>query len=125
MTAHDPKPERALIAGTLLEARQAKGWSLRQAEKESGVSNGYISQVEKGSVRPSPDVLQKLATAYDVPYRLLMERAGYIKPANENPNADRIPAFVFNAAEVFSQEDWDMAQSFFEQLHNLKRRRSE
>lgn len=125
MTAHDPKPERTLIADTLLDARHAKSWSLRQAEKESGVSNGYISQVEKGTVRPSPDVLQKLASAYDVPYRLLMERAGYIKPANDDPNANRVPAFVFNAAEVFNQEDWDMAQRFFEQLHDLKRRRSE
>lgn len=125
MTAHDPKPERTLIAETLLDGRHAKGWSLRQAEKESGVSNGYISQVEKGTVRPSPAVLQKLAAAYDVPYRLLMERAGYIRPANEIPTADRIPAFVYKAAEVFSEEDWEIAQSFFKQLEDLRRRHSE
>ena len=32
-------------------ARECKGWSLRELEKESGVSNALISQIETGKIK--------------------------------------------------------------------------
>lgn len=119
-----PKPELELIAKTLREARDHKDWSLRDVEAESKVSNSYLAQVEKALVKPSPDVLLKLADAYDIPYHLLMERAGYVRPEDETPNRDKVPAFVFSAAEVFDDDDWEMAQQFFAQLEKVKRLRA-
>lgn len=47
--------------------RQNKGFTLRDAEKISGVSNAYISQVETGHVKkPSLDFIVKLCDAYEV-----------------------------------------------------------
>lgn len=116
-----PKAELQPIARTLHEARTHRGWSLREAEAASGVSNSYLAQVEKALVKPSPDVLLKLANAYGISYRLLMERAGYVKSEDQTPNRDKVPAFIFSAAEVFDEDDWEIAQKFFEQLEKIKR----
>lgn len=61
--------------------REAKGLTLREVEKQTDVSNAYLSQLEKGKVKqPSPLMLHKLATVYGVPYEQLMEKVGYPVP---------------------------------------------
>jgi len=58
--------------------RKGQRLSLRDAEKESGVSNAYISQIEKGNrPPPRPDILKKLSRAYKVTVKELLMRAGY------------------------------------------------
>ena len=55
--------------------------TLRDVERKSGVSNAYLSQLERGRIKqPSPNVLHSLAGCYKVSYGLLMERAGYPVP---------------------------------------------
>jgi HTH-type transcriptional regulator, competence development regulator len=52
----------------LRDARQSLGWSLRDAERVSGVPNAHISQIETGKIRrPGLPVLAKLAAAYGRP----------------------------------------------------------
>jgi transcriptional regulator with XRE-family HTH domain len=55
--------------------RRLRGWNLRQLEKESGVSNAYISQLESGAqTNPTIDIIVKLAGALKTtPSRLLEE----------------------------------------------------
>ena len=54
-------------------------FTLREAEEASGVSNAYLSQLEGGKIaKPSPPFLHKLATAYQINYEALMEKAGYV-----------------------------------------------
>ncbi len=63
--------------------REAKSLTLREVEKQTGISNAYLSQLETGKVKqPSPFNLHKLAQLYDVPYETLMERVGYPVPQN-------------------------------------------
>ena len=46
----------------LKSLREKQRMSLREAEKESGVSNAYIAQIERGDrPAPSPDILRKLS----------------------------------------------------------------
>src|SRR6266581_3227810 len=60
--------------------REVKGKSLRQVEEETGVSNAYLSQLERGvAENPSPHLLHKLAAYYEAPYEALMIAAGYVK----------------------------------------------
>src|SRR5467141_2994764 len=66
----------------LREARQRSGMSLRDVERETGISNGYLSQLESDKIRhPSPHHLRKLADVLGVDYSTLMERAGYALPS--------------------------------------------
>jgi len=67
----------------LRSLRESQRLKLREVEEASGVSNAYLSQLETGKIsRPSPHILHKLASAYNAPYEILMEKAGYItRPA--------------------------------------------
>lgn len=67
------------LASELKQLREIRGYSLRQVEKATGVSNAYLSQLERGdAAKPSPDKLSRLAKFYDVAYEQLMELAGYL-----------------------------------------------
>lgn len=112
------------IGKQLEQARKSLGWSLRQAEQISGVSNGYISQIEHGEAEPSPDILQRLGKAYGIPFDVLMETAGYISKRSE-PRQQKIPAFVFSAAEKMDERDWQAAQAFFQALLAIREQERE
>ena len=47
----------------LREQRQSARLSLRQLSELAGVSNPYLSQIERGLKRPSAEILQQLAWA--------------------------------------------------------------
>jgi transcriptional regulator with XRE-family HTH domain len=54
--------------------------SLRQLADLAGVSNPYLSQVERGLRRPSAEVLQQLARALRISAEQLYVRAGILSP---------------------------------------------
>ncbi|MDB4875597.1 MAG: helix-turn-helix domain protein [Gemmatimonadetes bacterium] len=68
-----------MTLGQLMKDSRARlGLSLRDVERETGISNGHLSLLESGTVqRPSPNLLEKLASLYGVSYSLLMELSGY------------------------------------------------
>jgi transcriptional regulator with XRE-family HTH domain len=69
----------SVFASYLRELRKARGLSLKQVEAEAGVSNAYLSQLERGLRKPPhPDILRRLAKAYEVPVEDLLVSAGYL-----------------------------------------------
>ncbi|MBK9097501.1 MAG: helix-turn-helix transcriptional regulator [bacterium] len=61
--------------------RESKRLTLRDVERETEISNAYLSQLESDKVKqPSPLMLYKLAQLYEVPYETLMEKVGYPIP---------------------------------------------
>ena len=64
----------------LREQRLASRLSLRQLAEQAGVSNPYLSQIERGLRRPSADVLQQIAKALRISAEQLYLRAGIISP---------------------------------------------
>ena len=67
----------------LKEQRLASRLSLRQLADQVGVSNPYLSQIERGLRRPSAEVLQQLAKALRVSAEQLYVRAGIVHPDTE------------------------------------------
>lgn len=66
------------LSDVLKQARESSELTLREVEKNTGISNAYLSQIEKGKVgRPSPEKLRKLSSAYSVDYGELMSLAGH------------------------------------------------
>ncbi|MFT4187117.1 MAG: helix-turn-helix transcriptional regulator [Aeromicrobium sp.] len=56
------------FVGEVLRARRAdRGFSIRELSARSRVSQGYISEVERGQKEPSSELLAALADALDVP----------------------------------------------------------
>jgi transcriptional regulator with XRE-family HTH domain len=64
----------------LREQRTASRLSLRQLAEQVGVSNPYLSQIERGLRRPSAEVLQQIAKALRISAEQLYIRAGIISP---------------------------------------------
>src|SRR5262245_46866027 len=52
--------------------------SLRQLADQAGVSNPYLSQIERGLCKPSAEVLQQIASALRVSTPLMYLRAGLL-----------------------------------------------
>ena len=65
----------------LKEQRTQSRLSLRQLADQVGVSNPYLSQIERGLRRPSAEVLQQLAKALRISADQLYIRAGIVSPA--------------------------------------------
>jgi transcriptional regulator with XRE-family HTH domain len=64
----------------LKEQRVAARLSLRQLAEQAGVSNPYLSQIERGLRRPSAEVLQQIAKALRISAEQLYIRAGIVSP---------------------------------------------
>lgn len=64
----------------LRDQRRGARLTLRQLADQAGVSNPYLSQIERGLRRPSADVLQQLAKALRISAETLYVRAGILDP---------------------------------------------
>ncbi len=64
----------------LREQRRQAQLSLRQLADQAGVSNPYLSQIERGLRKPSADVLQQIAKALRISAETLYVRAGILDP---------------------------------------------
>ena len=59
--------------------REKQKMSLRDVERQAGVSNAYLGQIEQGKKPPPhPKILKKLAPIYAMTLYELMRAAGYL-----------------------------------------------
>jgi transcriptional regulator with XRE-family HTH domain len=72
-----PHPVRGL-GDYIREQRNSAQISLRQLAKLAGVSNPYLSQIERGLRRPSADILQQIAKALRISAEALYIQAGIL-----------------------------------------------
>ncbi|MGP4057659.1 helix-turn-helix domain-containing protein [Mycobacterium sp. 4D054] len=70
--------------------REAAQVSVRQLAEKAGVSNPYLSQIERGLRKPSADVLNQIAKALRVSAEVLYIRAGILEPSETNQVRDAI-----------------------------------
>lgn len=74
-----PITKRVESLGDYLRTQRAQAqMSLRQLAEQAGVSNPYLSQIERGLRRPSAEVLQQIAQALRISAESLYVRAGIL-----------------------------------------------
>jgi len=73
-----PKALSHDIGDFIRDLRQNARISLRQLAEQAGVSNPYLSQIERGLRKPSAEVLQQLAMALRVSTPVMYLRAGLL-----------------------------------------------
>jgi transcriptional regulator with XRE-family HTH domain len=78
------------IGGFIRTQREAAQVSVRQLAEKAGVSNPYLSQIERGLRKPSADVLNQIAKALRVSAEVLYIRAGILEPSETNEVRDVI-----------------------------------
>jgi transcriptional regulator with XRE-family HTH domain len=83
--------DREAIGEYIKELRKKRGLTYAQLGELAGLSDSYISRIEKGKIKtPSADTLGKLASHLGVTKQHLLERFGYIEPAVQIDEIDEI-----------------------------------
>ena len=102
------------IGSFIRTQREAAQVSVRQLAEKAGVSNPYLSQIERGLRKPSADVLQQIAKALRVSAEVLYVRAGILEPSEASEVRD---AIVTDAAITERQKQvlLDIYTSFCQQ----------
>jgi transcriptional regulator with XRE-family HTH domain len=125
-TIGNPEP-----LGTYLNrVRRATGMTLRDVEAATSknVTNGYLSQIEKGDIKqPSPRILHSLAAVYGIDYAALLGRAGHAVPNSHDDKygearqaADAINGFPLRSLEDLTPDE---TSALMEYLNFIKSRR--
>ena len=81
------------LGSFIREQREAAEVSLRQLAQASGVSNPYLSQIERGLRNPSAEILGQIAKALRISAETLYVQAGFLEERE-----DREPAPSFTVA---------------------------
>ena len=74
---------KADLGEYLREQRHSARLSLRQLAEVAGVSNPYLSQIERGLKKPSAEILQQLAKGLRISAESLYVRAGILEEQDE------------------------------------------
>jgi len=78
----DPAERRRDLGSFIREQRNTARLSLRRLSELAGISNPYLSQIERGLRRPSADILQQIAKALRISAETLYVRAGILEKSD-------------------------------------------
>jgi transcriptional regulator with XRE-family HTH domain len=73
------------LGAFIRDQRRVGQLSLRKLSELSGISNPYLSQIERGLRKPSADILQQLARALRISAESLYVQAGILDPDSPAP----------------------------------------
>lgn len=103
--------------------RRAARLTLRQLADQTGVSNPYLSQIERGLRKPSAEVLQQLSKALRISAEQLYVRAGILDPEDhpgtsveaavlaDTAITERQKRVLIDVYNSFVRENWNDDQS--------------
>lgn len=77
------------LGAFIRDRRRDARLSVRRLSELAGVSNPYLSQIERGLRKPSADILQQLARALHVSAETLYVRAGILDARDGEPDLER------------------------------------
>jgi transcriptional regulator with XRE-family HTH domain len=80
------------IGEYIRQQRSSAKISLRQLSKLAGVSNPYLSQIERGLRKPSAEILQQIARGLRISAEALYVQAGILDVAAGGPVVDAVRA---------------------------------
>ncbi|MCZ7529486.1 MAG: helix-turn-helix domain-containing protein [Acidimicrobiia bacterium] len=66
------------------EQRRSARLSLRKLSERAGISNPYLSQIERGLRKPSAEILQSIARGLQISAETLYIRAGILEERGES-----------------------------------------
>jgi len=89
------------------EQRRTAEVSLRQLAKSAGVSNPYLSQIERGLRKPSAEILQQIARGLRISAEALYVQAGMADPHLH----ERQKQVLLDIYDSFRRENLDTAAS--------------
>jgi transcriptional regulator with XRE-family HTH domain len=93
-TQPEPEPTEAKdrwheLGSFIREQRGSARLSLRRLSELAGISNPYLSQIERGLRRPSAEILQQIAKALRISAETLYVQAGILEAPVGSPDLTR------------------------------------
>ncbi len=80
----------AELGSFIREQRNTARLSLRRLSELAGISNPYLSQIERGLRKPSAEILQQIARALRISAESLYVQAGMLEPPDGAPDLARL-----------------------------------
>jgi transcriptional regulator with XRE-family HTH domain len=80
------------LGAFIREQREGAKISLRELAKSAGVSNPYLSQIERGLRKPSAEILQQIAKGLRISAEALYVQAGILDEREASPVVDAVLA---------------------------------
>jgi transcriptional regulator with XRE-family HTH domain len=85
----DPADRWTHLGAFIREQRSTARLSLRRLSELAGISNPYLSQIERGLRKPSAEILQQIAKALRISAETLYVQAGILDPPDGSPDLAR------------------------------------
>jgi len=102
------------IGAYIREQREQAKISLRQLAQSAGISNPYLSQIERGLRRPSADILQQIAKGLRISAEALYVQAGFLE--------DRPPGSAVRDAVLTDEELTERQKQMLIEIYDSLRR---
>ena len=99
------------VGAYIREQRRNAQLSLRKLAERSGVSNPYLSQIERGLRQPSAKILKGIATALQVSAETLFTQAGILDLDPEDKNVDVLRA-IFRDPDLTDGQRRELAEAY-------------
>jgi transcriptional regulator with XRE-family HTH domain len=85
----DPSRRWLDLGQFIRQQRGSARLSLRRLSELAGISNPYLSQIERGLRRPSAEILQQIARALRISAETLYVQAGILEPRESTDDLSR------------------------------------
>jgi len=76
------------LGGFIRDQRRTAHLSVRRLSELAGISNPYLSQIERGLRKPSADILQQIAKALRISSETLYVRAGILEEREQGSDVE-------------------------------------
>lgn len=90
MTQKAPPP--TMLGSIIRRQRELASLPMRQVAAAVGISNPYLSQIERGLRAPSDAVLSAIAESLQTTADALYHQAGFVDPPEQEPSASLLDA---------------------------------
>ena len=109
----EKKTPQDLLGAIIRQQRELSALPMRQFANAVGISNAYLSQIERGLRAPSEAVLEAIADSLDTSTEELYARAGFVEPpVAEGGDQPDLAAAIDSAAELTAAQRRAMAEVY-------------
>jgi transcriptional regulator with XRE-family HTH domain len=99
------------VGAYIREQRRKAHLSLRNLAERAGVSNPYLSQIERGMRQPSAKILKGIATALQVSAETLFTQAGILDGSPDDGEGDVLRA-IFRDPQLTDGQRRELAEVY-------------
>jgi transcriptional regulator with XRE-family HTH domain len=100
------------VGAYIRDQRRKAQLSLRKLAERSGVSNPYLSQIERGLRQPSAKILKGIATALEVSAETLFTQAGILDGGPEDAGESGVLRSIFRDPELTDGQRRELAETY-------------